>query len=346
MYNTLSDEPKGTAWLIATGSLTNVAALFREHPDLCDHVAGLSIMGGAIGGGFTDAQLGKVEGEGERFGNHTPFAEFNIYCDPEAAHAVLSHPVLASKTILIPLDVTHLFLATSDVRMGLLFGPEQAMQTERTMASVTTVRRLFFEILMFFAKTYADVFGLTAGPPTHDPLAVAVAFRPDLFTFKSLDQGSGDRREHFAVSVVLQGEHGDSADIRNSASQCGRTVATPQPLGSAGALIPRGLDTQSLWAMIEGCLQRAELASQKQPSMKVVSHSPHMDFASLVSDPQITLSQVEQAAGLPDIHINHQSPRGDFLHTEKSEPPRDIIETQQIGAAHSADQSAQHRNAP
>ena len=36
-------------------------------------------MGGAVGGGFTDAILGKVEGEGERFGNHTPWAEFNIY---------------------------------------------------------------------------------------------------------------------------------------------------------------------------------------------------------------------------------------------------------------------------
>lgn len=39
-------------------------------------------MGGAIGGGFSDAPMGKVHGQGERFGNWTPWAEFNIYIDP------------------------------------------------------------------------------------------------------------------------------------------------------------------------------------------------------------------------------------------------------------------------
>lgn len=37
-------------------------------------------MGGAVGGDFTDAPKGKVKGEEtERFGNETPWAEFNIY---------------------------------------------------------------------------------------------------------------------------------------------------------------------------------------------------------------------------------------------------------------------------
>jgi hypothetical protein len=35
-------------------------------------------MGGAVGGGFTNAPMGTVEGEGERFGNWTPYAEFNV----------------------------------------------------------------------------------------------------------------------------------------------------------------------------------------------------------------------------------------------------------------------------
>jgi len=39
---------------------------------------GISIMGGAVGGGFTDAPMGKVKGEGERFGNWTAYAEFNV----------------------------------------------------------------------------------------------------------------------------------------------------------------------------------------------------------------------------------------------------------------------------
>lgn len=48
------------------------------YPDLAGHVKGLSIMGGAVGNGFTNAPMGKVDGEGERFGNWTAYAEFNV----------------------------------------------------------------------------------------------------------------------------------------------------------------------------------------------------------------------------------------------------------------------------
>lgn len=65
-------------------------------------------MGGAVGGGFTNAPMGSLEGEGtERFGNWTPWAEFNIYIDPESAQSVFSNPVLAAKTTIAPLDLTH-----------------------------------------------------------------------------------------------------------------------------------------------------------------------------------------------------------------------------------------------
>lgn len=72
-------QPAGKAWLVATGALTNVALLFALFPEVVRHIGGLSIMGGAIGGGYTDAPLGHVRGEGERFGNHTRWAEFNVY---------------------------------------------------------------------------------------------------------------------------------------------------------------------------------------------------------------------------------------------------------------------------
>lgn len=79
MRHALIEQPKGTAWLVATGALTNVALLFATFPELVEHIKGLSIMGGAIGGGFTDAPMGHVRGEGERFGNTTRYAEFNFY---------------------------------------------------------------------------------------------------------------------------------------------------------------------------------------------------------------------------------------------------------------------------
>lgn len=79
MHHALMEQPKGTAWLVATGALSNVALLFATFPALVEHIKGLSIMGGAIGGGFTDAPMGHVRGEGERFGNTTAYAEFNVY---------------------------------------------------------------------------------------------------------------------------------------------------------------------------------------------------------------------------------------------------------------------------
>ena len=78
MYTALIATPKNTAWLVSTGTLTNIGLLFQKYSDLASHLKGLSIMGGAVGGGFTNAPMGKVKGEGERFGNWTAYAEFNV----------------------------------------------------------------------------------------------------------------------------------------------------------------------------------------------------------------------------------------------------------------------------
>jgi uridine nucleosidase len=81
MYRALIATPSNTAWLVSTGTLTNIALLFQRYTDLAGHIKGLSIMGGAVGGGFTNAPMGKVKGEGVRFGNWTAYAEFNVrYC--------------------------------------------------------------------------------------------------------------------------------------------------------------------------------------------------------------------------------------------------------------------------
>ncbi|KAH8639623.1 hypothetical protein IG631_07393 [Alternaria alternata] len=78
MHRALMATPPNTAWLVSTGTLTNIGMLFQKYTHLAAHLKGLSIMGGAVGGGFTDAPMGTVEGEGERFGNWTPYAEFNV----------------------------------------------------------------------------------------------------------------------------------------------------------------------------------------------------------------------------------------------------------------------------
>lgn len=239
MRDALLSQPKGTAYLVATGPLTNIALLFALAPDLAPHIAGLSIMGGAIGSSFTSVSMGPpyLDASGKshhRSGNRTPFAEFNIWADPESARAVLQNPLLKSKTTLIPLDVTHQAYATPKVQQMLLSGAQGA----------TRLRTMFNELLMFFAHTYAEVFGLTDGPPLHDPVAVAVVLgsHPDPEGRIVFDDNGGERWD---VDVILEGE------------QIGRTVATKSESGE-GVMIPRSFDLEMFWHTLEACMASAD----------------------------------------------------------------------------------------
>ncbi|KAI9849471.1 MAG: Uridine nucleosidase 1 [Sclerophora amabilis] len=242
MRKALLGAPRNTSWLIATGALTNVALLFSAFPEVASWIKGLSIMGGAIGGGLTDAPISKMPGEQDRVGNITPWAEFNIHCDPESAHSIFSNPALASKTTLIPLDLTHQVLATPPILARLLPSQQQSPQAPSTQqANVSTssptstsirarnLRPLFHDLLTYFASTYARVFGISAGPPLHDPLAVAVvlADHPDPeYRIWFSDESSARDAEvstRWHIDVVTAG---DTGEISHN-NMLGRTVAKP-----------------------------------------------------------------------------------------------------------------------
>ena len=144
MADTLRSAPE-LVTLIPTGPLTNIALFFREHPDLKDRIAHVSLMGGSIGPG-----------------NTTPAAEFNIYVDPEAAREVFESGV---RITMSGLDVTHQAGA----------GPEER---ERIKAS-GRLGEVVAGFLEFFAETHQNNFGSDA-PPLHDPVAVAAVLRPEL----------------------------------------------------------------------------------------------------------------------------------------------------------------------
>jgi inosine-uridine nucleoside N-ribohydrolase len=84
------DAP-GEVTLVATGPLTNVAYAFELHPELPELLARLVLMGGA----YSLTPYGT--------GNRTPFAEFNIWQDPEAAHIVFNS---GADIFAVGLDVT------------------------------------------------------------------------------------------------------------------------------------------------------------------------------------------------------------------------------------------------
>lgn len=86
----LSDEIKaapGQVTVVACGPLSNIAAALQREPELATLIGHLVIVGGTLGGP----------------GNVSPIAEFNIFCDPEAARIVFQAPATMT---LVPLDVT------------------------------------------------------------------------------------------------------------------------------------------------------------------------------------------------------------------------------------------------
>jgi uridine nucleosidase len=266
MSSALLSTAKGTAWLVATGALTNIALLFQKHPEVAGHIKGLSLMGGAIGGGFTNAPMGKV-GDRERIGNWSAWAEFNILVDPEAAEAVFSNPVLNKKMVMIPLDVTHLVLATEEVQSLLLHGKGSGMEKAGVWVDgqvgegKSTLRKMLVELLLFFAKTYKDVFGIVEGPPLHDPLAVAVILDGIVgaeIPFYDFEQGKEGRGERYDVHIVTEGSHEEAL----GGAETGRTIVKLLPEREDGVKIPRGLNVKRFWDILEESLERADVVNR------------------------------------------------------------------------------------
>jgi inosine-uridine nucleoside N-ribohydrolase len=168
--------------LVATGPLTNIATFIRDHSELLPKVKDLTFMGGSAGRG-----------------NRTPYAEFNIWVDPEAADIVIK---CGLKMTMCGLDVTHQALVTSEI-----FAELAAMDTP--------VATTIIGLLRFFAHTYDEVFGL-ADPPLHDPVAIAVVANPAVATTRLVNveielDGSLTRG---ATVVDLHGVTGRASNLK------------------------------------------------------------------------------------------------------------------------------------
>jgi inosine-uridine nucleoside N-ribohydrolase len=133
-----SDRP---VTLVPTGPLTNIALMLALHPDA--RPERIVLMGGAIAEG-----------------NVTPAAEFNIWCDPEAAVRVFGSGI---DVTMVGLDVTHKALFTQ-AHTGRLAG--------RTGELVT-------ELLRFYDRFHREVYNFD-GSPIHDAVAVAHVLDPNL----------------------------------------------------------------------------------------------------------------------------------------------------------------------
>lgn len=117
---------------------------------------------------------------------------------------------------------------------------------------------MYHDLLMFYVKTYEEVFGLDTGSPVHDPVSVAVV----LFDEGVEELAYDDRRgERWHIRVITEGDH-EPIDYRKTRDpnrgQLGRTVAKKAATGEPGVRIPRGLNVGLFWDVVESCVQRAE----------------------------------------------------------------------------------------
>ena len=148
----------GAVSIIATGPLTNIAQAILYRPEFITKISQLSIMGGAyrLGSNIT--------------GNITKYAEFNFYCDPEAARVVLSSPYLNSKIKVVGLDVTQ--QPSCELNREFVNKVRQKLSIEKPSSMELILSLLDFKL------SHHTAFHL------HDVLAVLLHEKPSYFSFR------------------------------------------------------------------------------------------------------------------------------------------------------------------
>lgn len=187
--------------LIVTGPQTNIALALVKEPRIINNIQEIIFMGGALAES-----------------NITPSSEFNIFCDPHAAHVVLTS---GAKLTMIGLDVTHQLVTTVD-RMNALksIGNKQAL--------------VAFSMLSFSGIYDIKRYGLGGGL-VHDAVVVAYLLKPDLF-----------KGRHVHVEIELSGH-----------ATFGRTVIDWYDLKkmSPNVTVVRDVEGDAFFDLLNACLR-------------------------------------------------------------------------------------------
>lgn len=143
----------GEISLVATGPLTNLARAFARDPELPDLLDRVILAGGADHGP----------------GDATATAEFNFYCDPEAARNVLG---ISADATIIPID------ASSQVQFTFNLLDELPSADQ-------SVGALLRRVLPHFFRSYRHHFGVES-IPLQAAVATAAVTHPELFEIEPI----------------------------------------------------------------------------------------------------------------------------------------------------------------
>lgn len=148
IIDTIMASP-GEITLVTLGPLTNIAIALLRQPAIATSVAHCFVMGGAGGGP----------------GNVTPLAEFNLWCDPEAARIVVRSGM--------PLTFVGWDISVASAT----FDPDEAAAV-RACGPLGEFSVDIQAVLDIYAKEASDIPGFDLP----DPLAMAVAIDPSIAT--------------------------------------------------------------------------------------------------------------------------------------------------------------------
>lgn len=139
--------------VLALGPMTNLARLFQKRPDLIRRIPRLVSMGGSF----------------KSHGNCSPVAEYNYWCDPEAAKICYEMYAEAGKKIeMVGLDVTRKIVLT----------PNLVSYMERLDNDTGAFIRKITDFYMDFHWEQEGIIGCVI----NDPLAVAYLIDPSMCT--------------------------------------------------------------------------------------------------------------------------------------------------------------------
>jgi len=159
----MAERHRSELVLCTIGPLTNAAMALRKEPRLAGWLKGISVMGGTT-----------------RIGNTTAVAEFNIWCDPEAADIVFRS---GAPLWMVGLNVTRQVGITEDDIAQLMNGGR--------------VARIFGDLFAFFRERLRKVHGLSTAS-LHDPCALVPLIAADLITYRrcpvEIELGRGPTR--------------------------------------------------------------------------------------------------------------------------------------------------------
>lgn len=182
LITTIKQNPGLT--LVTLGPLTNVAMAVAKAPEIVSMVERCIVMGGAA----------------NTVGNVTPAAEYNIWCDPEAAQRVFSSG--------LPVEMVGCELSTGEANIN-----EDEMQTIRAID--TALAHFTLDCNAAGIKANQEWLG-DPGMALPDPVAMAIAIDPSICTRSSKHRVMVETNSDLTRGMTVVDQLGVSADPRNT----------------------------------------------------------------------------------------------------------------------------------